>query len=95
MPPYEPKWEEDFGFAANKYPVIATELGFTLGNGSIEENGAYGKAIINYLEGRGISWVWWVYDPQWQPNMIESWKTFKLTDSGKFFEEAAHGQVGK
>ena len=25
--PWEPKWEEDFGFAAAKYPVIATEFG--------------------------------------------------------------------
>src|SRR5271165_1927725 len=25
--PWEPKWEEDFGFAAGKYPVIATEFG--------------------------------------------------------------------
>ncbi len=92
-PPYEPKWEEDFGFAANKYPVIATEIGFTLGDGSIKANGAYGKAIINYLEGKGISWIWWAFDPQWTPNMIESWKTFKLTDSGKFFEEAAKGEI--
>jgi len=25
--PWEPKWEEDFGFAAAKYPLIATEFG--------------------------------------------------------------------
>jgi len=25
--PWEPKWEEDFGFAAAKYPMIATEFG--------------------------------------------------------------------
>jgi hypothetical protein len=92
-PPYEPKWEENFGFAASTYPVIATEIGFTLGDGSIEVNGAYGKAIINYLEGRGISWVWWVFDPDWKPNMFESWKNYKLTDGGKFFKEAAHGNI--
>ena len=92
-PPYEPKWEENFGFAARTYPVIATELGFTLGDGSIKDNGAYGKAIINYLEGRGISWVWWVFDPEWQPNMFESWNNYKLTDGGKFYKEAAQGNV--
>lgn len=94
-PPYVPKWEEDFGFAANKYPVIATEIGFTLGDGSLKDNGDYGKAIIQYLEGKGISWIWWVYDPQWTPGMIESWKTFKLTDCGKFFEKAAKGEIDK
>lgn len=88
-PPYEPKWEEDFGFAANSYPVVATEIGFTLGgeNGTLKDNGNYGNAIVNYLEGKGISWIWWVYDPQWTPCMIESWETFKLTDCGKFYED--------
>ena len=28
--PWEVKWEENFGFAADRYPVIATELGFRL-----------------------------------------------------------------
>jgi aryl-phospho-beta-D-glucosidase BglC (GH1 family) len=93
--PYEPKWEENFGFAANTYPVIASEIGFTLGAGSISENGVYGKSIIKYLEGKGISWIWWVYDPQWTPNMIESWDTHKLTDCGRFFESAANGNIDK
>ena len=25
--PWEPRWEENFGFAADKYPVVATEFG--------------------------------------------------------------------
>ena len=29
-PPWEPKWEEAFGFAAAKYPVIVTEFGIGL-----------------------------------------------------------------
>ncbi len=85
-PPYEPKWEEDFGFAANTYPVIATEIGFTLGDESLAANGEYGKAIVNYLEGKGISWVAWVFDPDWDPQMIKNWN-FDPTDEGKFFME--------
>jgi endoglucanase len=94
-PPYEAKWEEDFGFAAGKYPVIATEIGFTLGKESIEENGDYGKAIIKYLEAKGISWVWWVFDAEWTPHMFDEWGVFKLTDCGKFFKDAAHGEITK
>jgi aryl-phospho-beta-D-glucosidase BglC (GH1 family) len=93
-PPYEPKWEEDFGFAANQFPVFATEFGFTLGDISMKDNFEYGKAIINYLEGKGISWAWWVYDPQWWLGMIKSWKTHELTDNGKFFKDAADGIIG-
>jgi aryl-phospho-beta-D-glucosidase BglC (GH1 family) len=82
-PPYEPKWNENFGFAAADYPIVATEIGFTLDNS--EANDEYGKAIVNYLEANGISWIAWVVDPEWHPNMIESWATFKPTHCGQFF----------
>ena len=89
--PYEPKWEENFGFAANTYPVIATELGFTTGKETLAENGEYGNAIIKYLEDKGISWIAWVFDPEWYPRMFESWDTYKLTPGGEFFKQAMHG----
>lgn len=92
-PPYEPKWDEDFGFASGKYPVFATEFGFVLGDLSMEANRDYGERIIKFLEERRISWAWWVYDPDWYPNMFKSWKDFTLTDNGKFFEEAAKGKI--
>jgi endoglucanase len=91
--PWESKWEEDFGFAASTYPILATEIGFTIGSGSIGENGEYGKEIVKYLESRGIGWLAWVFDPDWGPPMIESWDTDSLTDSGKFFKEAMHAKA--
>ncbi len=90
--PYEPKWDEDFGFAAGRYPVVATEFGFVLGNQGISDNGEYGKEIIGYLERRGISWMVWIYDPDWYPRLIESLDTFKLTESGEFFKKAMQGK---
>jgi aryl-phospho-beta-D-glucosidase BglC (GH1 family) len=94
-PPYEPKWEEDFGFAQNEYPVFATEFAFTLNHSSMAANNEYGNAIIKYLEGKGISWCWWVYDPEWHPTMFKSWDDYTLTDNGKFFELAAKGMIQK
>ncbi|MCX7798089.1 MAG: glycoside hydrolase family 5 protein [Melioribacter sp.] len=91
--PWEPKWEENFGFAASQYPIIATEIGFTIGDGSNTLNAEYGKAIIKYLESKGISWIAWVFDPEWYPSMIKSWKTFELTDSGSFFKQAMEGKI--
>ena len=85
-PPYEPKWEVDYGFAANKYPVIATEIGFNVRRDSAL-NMEYGKAIVNYLESRGISWLAWVFDPEWYPPMFESWDTYKPTVNGEFFRQ--------
>jgi len=84
--PWEAKWEEDFGFAADRYPLIATEIGFE-GKASTLENG-YGPSIVKYLEGRGIGWIAWAFDPEWGPRLLNSWDTFGYTDSGEFFHQA-------
>jgi endoglucanase len=89
-PPFEPKWEENFGFAAGKYPVVVTEFGFGLGNNGMKENGEYGNAIISYMEKKGISWICWVFDPLWTPSLLESWDSFKLTEGGEFFKQSLH-----
>ena len=86
--PWVPKWEEDFGFAADRYPLIATEIGFSAGRGEMADSGDYGRAIVDYLEGRGISWVAWVFDPEWGPPLLRSWDTYALTESGEFFRGA-------
>lgn len=86
--PWEPKWEEDFGFAANQYPVMATEFGFGLrGEATVGEND-YGNRITRYLERHGMSWLAWVYDPEWGPPLLKSWDTYELTGAGEFFKEA-------
>jgi hypothetical protein len=95
-PPYEPKWEIDFGFASYKYPMMATEFGFMANNDSIAKQGIeYGKAIIGYLEKRGISWQTWIFDPDWYPMMIESWDTCKPTPNGEFFRQVLLEKEGK
>jgi len=86
--PWEPKWEENFGFAADRFPILATEMGFSIGKQGMADNGEYGAAIIKYLEGKGIGWVAWVFDPQWVPSLISSWDTYALTESGAFFKQA-------
>jgi aryl-phospho-beta-D-glucosidase BglC (GH1 family) len=89
--PWEPKWEENFGFAAAKYPVVATEFG--LGGSSGQNDDAdYGNRIIKYLEGKGISWMCWVFDPEWGPRLLKSWN-YDLTDGGEFFKKALHGEL--
>jgi endoglucanase len=89
-PPWPDKWEEDFGFAASSYPVIATEIGFDSSFGPKEMTDKYAVAITGYLEARGISWIAWCFDPEWGPSMISSWETFGLTDEGKYFTDAMH-----
>jgi hypothetical protein len=86
--PWPPKWEEDFGFAAGTYPIIATEIGFGLRPNETIGPNHYGYQITKYLEDRGMSWTAWVFDPEWGPNMLKAWNTYELTEMGKFFKQA-------
>jgi aryl-phospho-beta-D-glucosidase BglC (GH1 family) len=90
--PWEPKWTADWGFVAEKYPVILTEIGFA----GAEEKGAhvpvisdesYGDAITKYCNEKGISYTVWCFDPQWAPTLIKDWN-YTLTRQGLYFKEA-------
>ena len=93
--PWESKWDESFGFAKENYPVMVTEFGFDAEEIKKDEYKDYGEIIISYLENRGISWVCWIFDADWNPAMIKSWENYELTGSGEFFREAMHGEIGK
>ena len=126
--PWAATWEQNFGFAANTWPVFATEFsydatdmpelidpskgfvpgnfrlidpdkGMTRGNlvmkkaEPIDYNGDhYGNQIIDYLEGKGISWCVWVFDPDWGGGKIKSWN-YEPTEGLKFFSEAMKGNL--
>ena len=92
--PWEPKWEENFGFAANHWPVVATEFGFNLKDGEVIDDNHYANLITRYLEKRGISWLCWVFDPEWHPQMLKSWD-YDLTGCGEFFKMALHREINK
>ncbi len=90
-PPWKEKWEQDFGFVAERYPIVATEFGFMSADGPgahvpVIGDETYGEAIIDFFERRGISWTAWVFDPQWSPQLIESWN-FEPTRQGRFFRD--------
>ncbi|MFZ1292398.1 MAG: cellulase family glycosylhydrolase [Melioribacteraceae bacterium] len=89
--PWEEKWEVDWGFVADQYPIIATELGFMNADGPgahipVIAGVDYGEAIINYFNKKGISWVAWVFDPFWSPQLIKNWD-FEPTMQGEFFRQ--------
>jgi endoglucanase len=88
--PWEPKWEENFAFAAGRYPVIATEFGFGLKDGEVVDDNHYGNRLTRFLEQRGISWMAWVFDPEWGPRMLKSFDGFALTGFGEFAKQAMH-----
>ena len=90
--PWEDRWTDDWGFVKQKYPVILTEVGFA----GEEEEGAhipvisdesYGEALTAYCDERDISYVVWVFDPDWSPMLFRDWEFRELTRHGKYFKE--------
>ncbi|MBR4337705.1 MAG: cellulase family glycosylhydrolase [Bacteroidaceae bacterium] len=88
--PWEEQWEKDFGYVADTYPVICTEIGFCLP----DERGAhnpvmasveYGERITKYFEKKGISFTVWCFDPHWAPMLFSDWN-FTPTTQGRFFK---------
>jgi endoglucanase len=90
--PWDPKWEEDFGFAAATYPVVATEFGGAQAAPAGATQAAYGPSIIKYLESKGISWLVWCFDPEWGPTLIKDWQ-YTLTPSGEFAKKIMRGEL--
>jgi len=88
--PWEPRWEEDFAFAADTYPLIATEIGFDAKPGQADDPDQYGARITKFLEERGISWMAWVFDPKWGPAMLKSFDGYQRAASGQLFSDAMH-----
>ncbi|WP_221030124.1 glycoside hydrolase family 5 protein [Actomonas aquatica] len=84
-------WEQIWGFAAQNYPVIATEFGFMRedepgSHNPVIGDEVYGEAIIKFFEERGISWTPWVFDPLWTPNLILDWD-YTPSTHGAFFRQ--------
>jgi endoglucanase len=89
--PWAQKWDEDFGFVAENYPVVLTEIGFCFP----EDKGAhipvisdesYVDEIIQYCKGKDISYCVWVFDPHWSPMLIKDW-SYTPTRAGEFWKK--------
>ncbi len=89
---YREAWTRDWGFVAETYPVIATEIGWVREDGYnphvpvIDNDGDYGPNLVNYMTERGVSWTVWNFDVDWGPRMISDWD-FTPTEQGRFYRE--------
>jgi hypothetical protein len=89
---WEEKWTRDWGFMAEKHPLILTEVGFQFahepgGYDPITGTAQYVDAITGYCAARGISYTVWCFDPHWVPKLISDWE-FTPTPSGELFRQA-------
>jgi endoglucanase len=83
-------WDAAFGKLSDRYPVIATEIGFQndiKDFAEIEVNGArYSQAIVDYLEAHQISWTAWCFDDVWFTCLLAD-RNFTPTQSGAYFRD--------
>lgn len=88
--PWEEQWEADWGYVADTYPVVCTELGYCLegergAHIPVISTDAYAEHITRYMDDRGISFTIWCFDPHWGPMLISDWD-FTPTTSGRYFK---------
>lgn len=85
-------WQKNWGFVAESYPVIATEIGWVREDGFnahvpvINNDGSYGPNLVSFMNERGISWTVWNFDVDWSPTMISDWD-YTPTEQGAFFRD--------
>jgi hypothetical protein len=97
---YHAAWERDWGFVAENYPVMLTEIGWVRADGFnphvpvIHNEGTYGPDLMAFADERGISWTVWNFDVDWGPRMISDWE-FTPTEMGKFFRDVMREDNGK
>lgn len=94
--PWEEKWEADFGYVADSFPVICTEIGYCLEHEKgahipVISTDAYGEAITSYLDSKGMSFTVWCFDPDWGPMLISDWD-YTPTTQGRFFRKYLRGE---
>jgi hypothetical protein len=93
--PWEEKWQEDWGFVSDNYPVVLTEIGFALPEEEgvhipVEGDESYGYALNEFAAQRGISWLVWCFDPDWSPYMFTDWN-YTPTRQGAFYKKVLSG----
>ncbi len=90
--PWADRWEVDFGFVTDNYPLVLTEIGFCFEGDKgahipVISDESYVDEILAYCNQKGISYCVWVFDLNWSPMLIKDW-SFKPTTSGAFWMEA-------
>ncbi len=73
--PWRDKWTVDWGFVKEKYPIILTEIGYCRKDDPgahipVISDHSYGEAISAYVDNKNISYIVWVFDKNWSPQLF-------------------------
>jgi hypothetical protein len=83
-------WDAAFGKLSERYPVIATEIGYQNDIKDFADinvkDARYSQAIVDYLEAHQISWTAWCFDNVWFTCLLAD-RNFTPTQSGAYFRD--------
>lgn len=92
-PPRQPAWDAAFGYLADKYPMLLTEVGFDPCDEIVPDtyraDVEYGREILTYAAQKGIGWTAFVFykGPYWPMPLFTDWESLTPTTSGKLFRD--------
>ncbi len=97
--PWREAWQADWAFVADKYPVILTEVGYCGPEAEgahipVVDDGKYVDYLLDFTAEKSISYVIWVFDPQWSPMLIEDF-SYKPTPAGRVWKESLAKRIKK
>lgn len=89
--PWEEKWDNDWGFVKDNYPLILTEIGFSGADDPgahipVISDESYGDAITNYCDEKEISYMIWVFDSRWAPRLYTD-ENYTPSRQGRYFKK--------
>jgi endoglucanase len=96
-PPRQPAWDKAFGYLADAYPMLMTEVGFDPCDQILPDTYRadvdYGREILTYAEEKGIGWTAFVFyvGPYWPMPLFADWQSYTPTTSGKLFRDVLLG----
>lgn len=93
--PWVEKWTEDWGFVKENYPMVLTEIGYCTPDDPgahipVISDHSYGKAISDYSDQNNLSYIVWVFDNRWSPQLYVDDK-FTPSYQGTFWKEKLNG----
>jgi len=96
-PPRQPAWDQAFGYLANAYPRLLTEVGFDPCDDIVPDTYCadvkYGREILTYAEDKGIGWTAFGFyeGPYWPMPLFTDWESLTPTTSGRLFRDVLQG----
>jgi hypothetical protein len=90
--PWFENWDNAFGFASEKYPIVCTEFGYAYADQvgahiPVISDDHYGEEILEYFNSRNLSYTAWCFSWNWHPTLLKDSTYTPQVGQGEFFKK--------